>query len=189
MAQIGGDRHHVADDPGGWDMEIMGIGRANGMPVTGTDISSGPHRGRIYINWIDLRNGDPDVFVAWSDDRGETWSVPNRVNDDPSGNGAEQFFTWMAVDPSDGSVNIAFYDRRNLEDTETTLTLARSTDGGKTFTNYSIDQEPFETNPSIFFGDYLGIDAVDGQVVIAYQHFTSKQSLALSTAIFNFKQQ
>jgi len=178
---------HVADDPGGWSMDIKGIGRANGMPVTGTDISSGLHRGRIYINWIDLRNGDPDVFITWSDDRGESWSAPKRVNDDPTGNGAEQFFTWMAVDPTDGSVNIAFYDRRNLEGTETTLTLARSTDGGQTFTNYSVDQESFETNSSIFFGDYIGIDAVNGQVVIAYQHFTSEQSLALSTAIFNFK--
>ena len=62
------------------------------------------------------------------------------MNDDPVGNGAAQFFTWMAVDPVDGSVNVVFYDRRDLAGTLTGLTLARSTDGGQTFVNHQIDQ-------------------------------------------------
>ena len=72
----------------------------------------------------------------------------------------------MAVDPVDGSVNIAFYDRRDLEGSKTGLTLARSTDGGRTFVNHKIKQEPFECQPKTFFGDYIGVDAFGGRVAI-----------------------
>ena len=51
----------VGEIAGGWDQTIPGIGRVNGMPVTQVDHSQGPHRGRIYINWTDTRNGDTDV--------------------------------------------------------------------------------------------------------------------------------
>lgn len=46
------------------------------------------------------------MFLLASRDGGRTWGAPVRVNDDPKG--AAQMFTWMAVDPVDGSVNIVF---------------------------------------------------------------------------------
>ncbi len=176
----------VADNPGGWDMEIHGINRANGMPVTATDVSDGPHRGSVYVNWVDKRHGDPDVFLARSRDGGQTWSDPVRINNDSKGNGKEQFFTWMTVDPMNGDIYIVYYDRAGFEGTQTKLTLARSTDGGRTFTHHSIDQDPFTTNSDVFFGDYIGIDAYDGHVTAAYQHFTNGKTLAISAAIFKF---
>jgi len=39
--------------PGGWDYSIPGIDRANGMPITVCDLSNGPNRGTIYVNWSD----------------------------------------------------------------------------------------------------------------------------------------
>src|SRR5438876_1189389 len=119
--------------PGGWDYFVEGLDRANGMPVTGVDLSDGPNKGVLYVNWIDARNGDPDVFVMSSRNGGETWSTPVRVNDDPVKNGKVQFFTWMSVDPTDGSVNIVFYDRRDTDGAATRLTMARSVDGGRRF--------------------------------------------------------
>ena len=59
-----GKDRKVADIVGGWDQSIPGIGRVNGMPVTGVDHSEGPHRGRIYVNWTDTRNGDTDVWIT-----------------------------------------------------------------------------------------------------------------------------
>ena len=120
----------IAETPGGWNIDVNGIGRSNGMPSIGTDITQGKDRGSIYVNWGNIRHGDPDSFLIVSRDGGETWSKPLRVNDDPIGNGREQFFTWMVVDPIDGSINIAFYDRRDLQGNMTGLTLARSVDGG-----------------------------------------------------------
>jgi hypothetical protein len=172
---------------GGWDFSVEGLDRANGMPVTGVDLSNGPNKGALYLNWIDARNGDPDVFIASSRDGGETWSAPLRVNDDPLKNGKVQFFTWMSVDPIDGSVNMVFYDRRDTEGALTKLTLARSVDGGRSFVNYKIDVPAFVCDPKVFFGDYSGISAYNGQVVPIFMHFTPDKKLAVSVALFHFK--
>lgn len=177
----------IGQMPGGWDFGVAGLDRANGMPVTSVDLSTGPRRGTLYVNWIDERNGDPDVFVISSRDGGETWSAPVRVNDDAVKNGKVQFFTWMAVDPIDGSVNTVFYDRRDTDGASTRLTMARSVDGGRTFVNYKIEQEPFACNDKVFFGDYSSIAAYDGRVVPMYMHFVDDSRLAVSVALFRFK--
>jgi len=173
--------------PGGWDFSVEGLDRANGMPVTGVDWSNGPNKGTLYVNWIDARNGDPDVFVMSSRDGGETWSAPVRVNDDHMKNGKVQFFTWMSVDPADGSLNIVFYDRRDTVGALTKVTLARSIDGGRTFVNYKIDQPAFACDRKVFFGDYTGISAFGGRVIPIFMHFTEEKKLAVSVALFHFK--
>jgi hypothetical protein len=177
----------ISDMPGGWDFSVEGLDRANGMPVTGVDLSNGPNKGMLYVNWIDARNGDPDVFVMSSRDGGETWLAPVRVNDDSLKNGKVQFFTWMAVDPVDGSLNIVFFDRRDTEGAATRVTYARSVDGGHKFVNYKIDLPPFVCNPSVFFGDYTGISAYNGRVVAMFMHFVDARRLAVSAALFRFK--
>ena len=177
----------IGEIPGGWDFGMEGLSRANGMPVTGVDLSNGPNKGTLYVNWIDARNGDPDVFVMSSRNGGETWTAPVRVNDDALKNGKAQFFTWMAIDPADGSVNIVFYDRRDGKGTQTGLTLARSVDGGRTFVNHKIDVPLFNVNERVFFGDYSSISAYDGRVVPVFMHFVTEGNLAVSVALFRFK--
>ena len=68
------------------------------IPAIAVDRSPGPYRGRIYLVWPDQRFGDPDTLISWSDDDGDTWSTPARVNDDALGNDADQFFPWVTVD-------------------------------------------------------------------------------------------
>jgi len=153
----------VSDFPGGWDYNIPGINRANGLPVTCCDLSAGPYNGNIYINWSDQSNGisDADVWLIKSTDQGITWTTPLRVNDDPPGR--QQFFTWMAIDQVTGIIYIVFYDRRNYSDTQTDVFLAVSTDGGTSFENMRISQAPFIPNNCPtgynFFGDYTNISA------------------------------
>jgi hypothetical protein len=157
----------VTDMPGGWDLPLTGIERHNGMPVTAVDISPGPRRGTVYVNWIDVRNGDPDVFVAASQDGARSWGAAVRVNDD--GAGADQLFTWFAVDPVDGALNVIFHDRRGREGLMTGVTFARSVDGGRTFRNWPLAVQPFECCArSAFFGDYNGIDAYGGRVIAVF---------------------
>ncbi len=165
----------ILDQPGGWDIGVEGLLRANGMPVTGVDISGGPHRGTVYVNWADLRNnggvdGDADVFIARSTDGGLSWSAPLRVNQDPLGNGRDQFFTWLSVDPVDGSVNIIYYDRREGDGSGVHVYLARSEDGGQTFSERRISREPFQPVSGRFFGDYNGISAFGGRVACLWTH-------------------
>jgi hypothetical protein len=182
-----GKEKTISEMPGGWDFSVPGLERANGMPVTGVDLSNGANKGTLYVNWIDARNGDPDVFVMASKDGGETWGAPVRANDDPLRNGKPQFFTWMSVDPADGSVNLVFYDRRDTGGAMTKLVMARSVDGGKTFVNYPIDQPAFKCEDNLFFGDYSGISAYDGRVLPIFMHFDEKKKMVVSIARFRFK--
>ena len=154
----------VSDMPGGWAIDIPGISRCNGMPVTKCDLSGGEHNGTIYINWADQRNGtdDTDIWLSKSTDEGETWTGPVRVNDDPPGK--HQFFTWMDIDQTTGYIYIVFYDRRNYDDVNTDVYLAVSKDGGETFDNIKISDSPFYPYSSVFFGDYTNIIAYDGKI-------------------------
>jgi len=139
---------------------IQTLERANGFPQIAIDSRSK----RLYVTWSDYRNGDIDVFLATSDDGGKHWASPVRVNNDAVHNGAEQFFQWLAVDPTDGSVDVVFYDRRGDPlGRKQIVVLARSTDGGRTFTNYAWTDEAFEAN-DVFFGDYSGLAAYGGRV-------------------------
>lgn len=171
---------------GGWDLPVPGLERHNGMPVAAVDLSGGERRGTVYLNFIDERNGDPDVFLVSSTDHGHTWSAPVRVNDDPKG--ATQMFTWMAVDSADGSVNIVYHDRRGLSGTMTGVTLARSIDGGRTFVSHAVPVEPFDCcEKSAFFGDYNGIDAVGGRVVAAFPVLTGAGEQRVMAAVARFR--
>ena len=162
--QTWGTDRLISDMPGGWDIEISGISRSNGLPVTISDVSAAMTRGMLYVNWVDIRNGDPDVFILSSSDKGDTWRGPIRVNDDTLGNGKDQFFTWATVDPVTGELAVVFYDRRSYESDSTDVYLARSTDGGLTFANQRISAAAFYPSPMVFFGDYNGISAYDGRI-------------------------
>jgi len=142
---------------------IPGIPRVMGFPQIGVDARPNGG-GALYVCWSDYRNGDVDVFLSKSTDQGKTWSAPERVNSDPIHDGIDQFFQWMAVDPVTGHVYVQFYDRRDdPENRKTGFSLARSTDGGKTFTNYSWADSPFETQQA-FLGDYTWLTAFADKV-------------------------
>jgi hypothetical protein len=139
---------------------VQTLERANGFAQIAID----PRSRRLYLTWSDYRNGDLDVFCSTSTDGGKKWSAPVRVNSDPVHDGADQFFQWLAVDPTDGTANIIFYDRRQDPENRTqTVVLARSTDGGRSFQNYAWTTEPFEAG-GVFFGDYTGLAASGGRV-------------------------
>jgi len=175
----------VTSQPGGWDFAVAGIYRANGLPITSCDLSNGPHRGTIYINWSDQRNGadDTDIWLIKSSDGGNIWSSVKRVNNDPAGK--QQFFTWMTIDRATGYLYFVFYDRRNYTNTQTDVYMARSTDGGETFTNFKISATPFTPNSSTFFGDYTNITAHNGYVRPIWTRLDNT-SLSLYTAIVDF---
>lgn len=143
---------------------IEALSRTNGFPQIAIDPRGGAKGGRLYVTWSDYRNGDVDVFCSTSADHGKSWSPAVRVNSDALHNGADQFFQWLAVDPSDGSADVVFYDRRgDPQNRNETVTLARSTDAGKTFQNYAWTTQGFDAT-GVFLGDYTGLAALNGRV-------------------------
>ena len=175
----------VAGQPGGWDISISGLDRANGMPVTVADVSFGPHRGTIYVNWVDKRRGNYDVYVSKSTDEGNTWSAPKRINNDTGK--ADQFFTWMACDPYTGFLYAVFYDRRHYPGSDSTeVFLAYSRDGGENWENEKISEAPFVPNDEIFMGDYNHIDAYQNRVRPVWTHY-EKGTLSIKTALISVR--
>jgi len=154
----------VASQPGGWDFGIPGISRANGLPVTACDVSSSPYRGSVYVQWSDQRNGvdNTDIFISKSSDGGQSWGAVKKVNDDITA--AQQFFSWMTVDQSNGNVYVIFYDRRNTTGNATDVYVAKSNDGGESFINFKVSDSSFVPRSDVFFGDYTNIAARDGKV-------------------------
>ncbi len=173
----------VTEHKGGWDFEIPGIYRCNGMPITACDVSNSQFRGNGYIGWGELREGSQDGEICFikSTDNGETWGDVIRVNDDDSNR--HQFLPWMTVDSTTGFIYFIFYDRRGLTGFSTNVYVARSTDGGDTFENFKVSESSFSPNPYIFFGDYTNIAAYNGKVYPIWMRLDG-QNLSVWTAPF-----
>ncbi len=150
------------------------------------DRSGGPHTGRAYLVYtdaLDVTSDDLNIFARFSDDDGQTWSNPVRVNDDLSSN--SQFFSTIALDQTSGNIAVSWYDARNdaggntgplgtgPNDTDTmpntdVMTFATvSLDGGLTFLpNIQVARDPSNavrnTNNSNQFGEYMGLAFVQG---------------------------
>jgi hypothetical protein len=149
---------HVGPPYFGGTGAVPGLGRVFGFPQVGVFGSN------LYLAWSDFRNGDIDVFLAASRDRGRTWAAPVRVTTDSLHSGRDQFFQFLAVDPMNGDVYVQFFDRRDdPTNRRTGFTLARSTDGGRSFKNYAWSDSTFEGR-NAFLGDYTWLTAYDGRV-------------------------
>ena len=105
-------------------------------PSCDADRSTGAHRGRLVCSWMDLSpSGTTDIYTAFSDDKGSTWSLSKPATDQlPFA--VDRFNHWLSIDATSGVVNVSFYDTRN--DTTgsrfmTDIYLSRSSDGGATF--------------------------------------------------------
>ncbi|MES2593474.1 MAG: T9SS type A sorting domain-containing protein [Bacteroidota bacterium] len=73
------------------------------------DPSNNNHLAFIYLA---APFGDIDIMLAETFNSGLNWSTPQRVNDDPQGNGKMQDMLWADFD-SDGDIIITWRDRRN----------------------------------------------------------------------------
>ena len=168
---------------------VPGIGRVFGFPQVGVAPAAlGSRRlrvnraPRLYASWTDFRNGDIDVFLATSADEGRTWSAPVRVNTDSLHNGRDQFLQWMSVDPATGDVYVQFYDRGADRDNRlTSVTLARSADGGRSFTSYRWSDAAFEGRGA-FLGDYTWLTAYRGRVYGVWAESAPADSTAMGNS-------
>jgi len=149
------------------------------------DRTGGPHNGRVYLVYTtkvqSLRDG-LDIKVSYSDDQGQTWSAPVRVNDDTTGN--SHFLSKIALDQTTGNVAVVWYDCRNdvgqggptdpngIANDDAQFWGAFSTDGGRTFSqNIQISAGTSNSHASgnhIDFGDYSGLAFFGGTAYPAW---------------------
>jgi len=128
--------------------------------------------GRLYVVYADGPL-DWDMWVVWSDDEGGTWSNKVRINDDQLYNGSDQFHPWISID-NDGVVHVCFFDRRDDPDNNLLYNLyyTRSIDGGQTWEENhrisTVSSNPAHASMAGLIGEYIGIDAWDGNVQMVW---------------------
>lgn len=180
------EEKYIATQKGGWTMEIPGLNRTNGMPVTICDQSQGKYHGRVYVCWADKRNGEDnsDIWIIYSDNHGANWSSPSMIHPDPEKK--HQFLPWITVDQVTGHLHAIYYDRTGEEGKGTKAVYSRSIDGGETWTQEILSAASFSPIDLVFFGDYNHIDANNGIVRPIWTEY-AKGKLSVWTALLNGK--
>jgi hypothetical protein len=132
--------------------------RVADIPVIAVDNSNGPHKGNLYVTYVDWTGAFMKVYVATSTDDGSTWTKKGVA---PATATQDQFFPWVNVSGS-GILGVSWLDRRNdPKNVNYEAFAAFSKDGGQTF-GKNIDLSSKPSNPCndgfgcTFLGDYTG---------------------------------
>jgi hypothetical protein len=154
---------------------VNGIGLC-GQTFIAVDRSGGPTNNNLYVVASVLPTGagnGTDVMFARSTDGGQTFSAPQRINDDPINQNKWHIFGTPSVAPN-GRIDVVWLDSRNAANNiDMQLFYTYSTDGGVTWAANLAVSNPF--NPQAGFpqnekiGDYITIvsDATGGNVAYA----------------------
>lgn len=131
--------------------------------------------GEIFVAWTNIgvpgvNTGDPDIYLSSSVDGGTSWGTAIRVNQDTVANDKDQYFPWIACDPTTGILACIFYDCRNFVDNDMVETfVAISHDAGQTWEDFRVSDAAWSGDAltgfsSYYAGDYLGIASRENKV-------------------------
>lgn len=131
---------------------VFGILLAGAIASAQTPLLPAPHRHVTTVSPAEVRANEPSIAVN-----------PNNPNQvvaafQPAGiaystDGGQTFGFGRSAR------NRGLARREDPANRKTAVTLARSTDGGKTFVNYAWEETPFETPRTTFLGDYTWLVA------------------------------
>ena len=143
-----------------------------GQSFLAIDRSGGSTNNNVYMvaSVQPFSGGGTNVMFARSTNGGQSFSTPQRINDDPINPNKWHWFGTLAVAP-DGRIDSVWFDTRNAaNNTDSQLFYSYSTDGGVTWSpNVAVSNafNPFEGYPNQDkIGDYITIvsDATGGNV-------------------------
>jgi hypothetical protein len=136
-----------------------------------------PHFGRLYLGYTDEvvnEGNDTDILLRFSDNNGQNWSAPIRVNDDPAGR--SQFLPKIATNPLSGNIAVCWHDARNSagnDQMQEFCSVATPTPSVPAFfPNVQVgagtstgtgSNPPVAGQADIQYGDYSGLDYYEGR--------------------------
>lgn len=151
------------------------------------DLSEGPLRGRVYLDYVSYETGDADVLVAWSDDDGATWSAPVVVGGEVAGTAQGHLRNPSGVIPhvghalavdEDGSVHLFYLDEQWAPSSSGShfadVVHAVSTDGGAQWAISRVSTRSFDVERgrsqagTAHYGDYHGLAVSEGVAWMAW---------------------
>lgn len=143
-----------------------GLYRTSSYPVLAAAAGPGNHSGSLYVTWADGRNGNPDVLLIRSTDKGATWSQPVRINNDTTESTARQFLPWITTSPNNDVHLVWLDDRIGGNATSLDAFYRVSRDGGAmwdpevrlTPASFSTQNCQHQSGAN-FIGDYIGLAA------------------------------
>jgi hypothetical protein len=146
--------------------------RHNSFPSMTVDQNTG----RVYVVWTNqgtpgINFGDPDIYMIFSDNGGDNWSTPVRINQDQIGNGKDQYFPWISCDPITGKLACVFYDSRSFPSNDMVETFVSiSHDNGATWLDFCVSDVAWSGDaiPGLYYdyaGDYIGISVYAGRAL------------------------
>jgi hypothetical protein len=182
----------IAPVRAGWFSDQPSHCRRQSLTHASIDVDRG---GTLYATWADYEKGvdpatctregcsldDPchtDVYFSLSRDHGRSWSEPLAIADEdeqgPNAPGGDRFFPWVAVDPIDGTVSVAYKDTRAAPTRQgTDVFLSRSNDCGLSFERpiRLSSASSFAVTSDFQYGDYQGLDAAAGSIYAAWTDY------------------
>ncbi len=102
-------------------------------PGAEVDRSGGSYSGRVYAVWSDqpTLGGRTHVYLSWSAAGGASWSTPVQLD---TGNSNDAWAPAVTIDQSNGTIAVAWYDRRSDTNNKSYgIYYSESTNGGGTF--------------------------------------------------------
>jgi len=154
-------------------------------PAMAVDVSGGIYDGKIYIVWANVgvpginTGQDVDIYMISSATKGNDWSQPVRVNQDPAGLSKEHFMPAVTCDPETGTLTIIYYDNRNLGSNMLEVWGSISYDGGTSFTDFKISDATMNRTNLIStdgqsISKKIGVSSANGQVVPVWADFRNQ---------------
>jgi hypothetical protein len=161
----------IAEQKGGWVLDIPHLNRSNGMPFLQVDRSGGKNHDALYFAYTSKKEDKNKVLLLKSIDNGISWKSMKGFSSELSGH---QFFTNLSVDPKTGLLALGFYDApEHLSFNYAHYHQSISRDGGISFKTKRLTPHPFVLpHKGVFFGDYSDVDIIGSKHVAIFTTYS-----------------